>query len=65
MISNVISSEPYVFCRRQKRGRVEKSAYNYSANPDFSTPFASLTTAEMTVGVFYIAKERKKIAKDF
>jgi len=36
-------------CFRKKAGeRVEKSVYNGIANPDFSTPFASLTTVEMT-----------------
>jgi prepilin-type N-terminal cleavage/methylation domain-containing protein len=33
---------------RLQTDEVEKSAYNATANPDFSTPFASLTTVEMT-----------------
>jgi hypothetical protein len=54
-------ASPRVFClasaslvarrgsrQRQKRGQVEKSVYNGVANPDFSTPFALLTTVEMT-----------------
>jgi len=32
----------------KNRGEAEKSACNSAANPDFSTPFAALTTVEMT-----------------
>jgi prepilin-type processing-associated H-X9-DG protein len=57
-------ASPRVFCRRQKRGRVEKSACNSLANPDFSASSQRAgTSVEMTMSHFNKAKHNINFAK--